>query len=458
MKKNHITIQEVSPRKSNSETEKFSPEKFSLWVRLLPILFFISYLNFTVFLFAYGPWPWPVSDGAQLYTFLLFAHLALFIGYVSTAFGKPRDYYAKWKIERIILVSLIANILLIIPTSVFRTGRAIPDFLGGLADLGSVYFESNLRRAEGGGLAEYIRIIIGPLLFLLFPLVVYYWRMLKWPVRGLSALSILGFLGIYVALGTNKMLADYVILPPFLLLARYFSHKAKPSWRRITIGVICGVLFFLVFLSFFTAGNISRSRTGKGINYFPITDTFADPDNFMVRYLPEDAKIGVIALTSYLSQGYYALYLSLKEPFVPMFGVGNSMFLYFNAVKITGIEEIKDMPYPVRIQKKGEWDAYGNWSTIYPWIASDVSFPGTIFVVFLIGRLFALSWIDTLRGSNPFAVAVLAQFIIMLFYFSANNQVLQSGEALTSFYGTLALWMFTRKKYVWRKQMHCQVP
>jgi hypothetical protein len=153
-------------------------------------------------------------------------------------------------------------------------------------------------------------------------------------------------------------------------------------------------------------------------------------------------------LIDYITHGYYGLYLSLEEPFVPMFGIGNSMFLYFNAVKITGDETILDRPYPVRVEQHHPWLAYGKWHSIYPWIASDVSFPGTILVVFFIGRLFAMAWLDTLKGENPFAVAVLAQFVIMLFYFSANNQVLGSGEAFFGFYGLLIIWFLNRKKCV----------
>ena len=103
-----------------------------------------------------------------------------------------------------------------------------------------------------------------------------------------------------------------------------------------------------------------------------------------MRNLPDPAKVGALSLSSYLVHGYYALYLSLDEPWVPMFGIGNSMFLYRNVAKLTGMSEIEEMPYPLRIERRYGWDAYGNWSSIYPWIASDVSFPGTILVVFLI--------------------------------------------------------------------------
>jgi len=101
----------------------------------------------------------------------------------------------------------------------------------------------------------------------------------------------------------------------------------------------------------------------------------------------------------------------------------------------------------MRIAKYG-WKPYGNWHSIYPWLASDFSFPGTLIIVFIIGHLFAKSWLDTLRGANPFAVAALAQFITMLVYFPANNQVAQGGESWTAFTGILLLWLSTRRRYV----------
>jgi hypothetical protein len=438
--------------------QKSAPESnpISWKVRFLPIIFFLVYLNFTVFLFAFGPWNWPVADGTKLYVFLGLAHLLLFLGYFSAAFQTPRGYSGKWKIEHVVLIGLIVNLVLLVPTSAFRTGSSMPDILGGIDDPGQVYKTSNEFRAEGGGLAEYLRILAGPLLFLLLPLTVFYWRRLKWLTRGLSAVAILGFLAMYVAIGTNKALADFVLLTPSLIVANYFARSLSGDRRLAArnrtsvfrsllkvLSVIGSIVIFLLFFSFFTTAMISRARSMEGVTQFPALGISADTDNFLVRDLPEEAKVGAIALSSYLTQGYYGLYLSLDEPFIPMFGVGNSFFLSHNAARIIGNRDIELMPYPMRLSR---WDGYGNWSSIYPWIASDVSFPGTLLVVFLIGRLFALSWLDTLRGSNPFAIAAFAQFLIMLFYFSGNNQALQTGEALTSFFGVLAFWLFTRKR------------
>jgi len=420
----------------------------SYWVRLLLIILFISYLNITVFLFAFGPWDFPVRDGTKLYGFLAFAHLSLFIGYISAAFGRPKGYYGRFKVERLVLISLCLNFALLIPTSAFRTGSIIPDFVAGLSNPGFVYKSTNEMRAQGGGAVEYIRIIVSPVLSLLLPLTFFYWGRLRPIVKFFSVFSMFCFLAIYVATGTNKGIADFVLLVPCIVLAKFLAGQSKIKWQRIILWVlICGFMFGL-FFSFFAASMNSRMGSQDAVVSFLIPNSQADLDNFIINQLPAELKAPVAALIGYSTQGYYGLYLSLEKPFVPMFGVGNSMFLYHNAIKIIGMKEIEEMPYPIRTREDG-WDGMAQWSTIYPWIASDVSFLGTIIVVFFIGRLFASSWVDTLRGDNPYGVAVFTQFLIMLFYFPANNQVLQNGEALFGFYGLLLFWFFTKQKYVW---------
>jgi hypothetical protein len=419
-------------------------------VRLLPIAFFLAYLMITVFLFAFGPWPWPVVDGTKLYAFLALAHIALLLGYLGAAFRAPRDYYGRWEIKRFIQLCLIANLLFLIPTALSRVGSAVPNIAAGLTNPGAAYGMSRAMRTEKTAIIEYLRIAAGPLLFSLLPLTVYYWRRLNRTTRILSSFCILGNVAIYISMGTNKAIADLVLLAPWLVLAAHLSGISRLRLGHRVAIAGGGVIASFLFLWFFTAGQITRTGSAAVSGYFPSTQTFADPDNFLIRDLPPGAREGALSLTNYLTQGYYALYLSLDKPFVPMFGIGNSMFLHRNIARLTGRRSVEEMSYPARIEKEDGWDAYGNWSSIYPWIASDASFPGTIIIVFLIGRLFAMSWLDSLKGNNPFAVAAFAEFIIMLFYFPANNQVMQGGEELTGFCVILLLWLFTRRKYALR--------
>jgi len=437
----------VTARSNNLRVGDATVKKWSPRVRLFPVIFFITYLNFTVFLFAFGPWPYPVVNGTKLYVFLAFAHLALLAGYLSAAFRKPGGYYGRWSVQRLVTLSLVVNLLLFFPTSAFLTGRTIPDVWGAFANLGAAYARSRFIREEGTPIIMYLRMFAGPFLAMSLPLTIFYWKKLKPTIRKWAVVAILGEVAMYIAMGTNAGVARFALVVPWLLLAGHFSGVQRLNWLRKSRFLVGSIILLVLFFMFFSSA-ISTRGSSLSAHYSPAIGKYADVDNFMVRYLPPSVQDGVLSLTSYVTHGYYALYLSLDEPFMPMFGVGNSLFLFRQAARITGIKEIMNWPYPVRIEKYG-WDAYGLWSTIYPWIASDVSFPGTILVVFLVGRLFALSWLDTLKGNNPFAIAIFAMLLMILFYFPATNQWLQGGEGLVAFWGILALWLFTRRKYMW---------
>jgi hypothetical protein len=415
----------------------------SLGVRLFPIVFFISYLTFTVLLFAFGPWRYPMAKTGKLYLFLAFAHLALFLGYLSAIFRAPAVSRFRLNYGALVIISSVVALLFFFPTSAARTGHAIPQIVEGLNDPGVAYAASlRLREAETG-FVEYLRILLGPVLALSFPLTWFAFRQLTPLQRMLGISAMLSTVVLFIAMGTNKAIADTVLLIPWMVWAGHLASVSRLT-RKFGLSIAAiALLGFTGFLLFFAKTTAGRAGSIAVAGILPTTGAYVDADNKLTRNLPDSAAIGVYGLTHYLSSGYYALYLSLKAPFVPCYGVGNSIFLYRQAARVSGDKSILRKPYPVRIEQYG-WDAYGLWSSIYPWLASDVSFPGVILLVFLIGRLFAMSWLDTIGGANPLAAVVFAHFIIMLFYFPANNQLMQSGQDFTAFWVILVIWLFLR--------------
>jgi hypothetical protein len=418
-----------------------SRDTITKWNRILPIIFFVSYLTLTVLFFAFGPFDYAVENPISLYSFLALAHLALFVGYWRAAFRQPRAYSAPWNVAHLVTWAAVASLFLLFPTSKTRTGSFMPDVVYGISNPGEAYAQtySLMNESTGLPLIEYVRILLGPLLSMLLPLTVVYWESLTKRIRVLSVAGILGTVILFLAMGTNKAIADTVLLLPWMVFAGYKAGTLHLKPRRVLILSAWGVLAFSLFLAFFGSGMLAREGSPVAGKFFPATQSTADADNFLIRNLSEVPSAIVMGMDIYLTSGYYAVSLSLREPYVPMFGVGNSTFLSRQVARITGDQQLPSRSYPVRIEKYG-WDSVGLWSTIYPWIASDVSFPGTILIVYLIGRLFALSWLDTLGGRNPFAVVLFSQLVIMLFYFPANNQLVQSGEGFAAFWVTLILW------------------
>lgn len=426
--------------------------KISVGVRLFPLVFFLAYLNFTVFLFVFGPWPYPVHDSSKLYVFLVLAHAALLLGYLMTAFGKPHGYHARWSAKQLLVVSIVVNLLLVIPTSYFRTGSLIPPAWNALQNLGAAYFEGRLLRQDQTPIIEYVRALVGPVLAFLLPLTVFYWMQLPRHIKLLAVGAILANLAIGIAMGVNRELFFVLFLAVWLAFARYLSGVRRFKWPNPRY-VASAAVAVLIFFTFFSTSMLTRIG-GQTSFYSSGIRGYADTDSIFLRDLPPELQIGVAGITSYLTQGYYALYLALEKPFVPMFGVGHSMFVTRQAVRLTGIQELADISYPDRIMIEDGWNSYANYTTVYPWIASDVSFPGTIIVMAIVGALMALSWLDTLRGENPFAVAAFSQFSIMMATVPTVNWVVNSGEGFTTFWFFIIVWLLTRYRWIRRKEGH----
>jgi len=420
--------------------------RLGFWKRLMPIIIVQIYLSFTVFLFEFGPWKYPFEDKFWLYAFLASAQAALFLGYLFGIRREPRGYGGRWKIPRLALVSAVISLALYAPTALWRVGTIFPQVGSAVRDLGAAYAEHGFGAVREGSLVvvEYIRIVCGPFLAMVLPLTVFYWDELSRSLRLMGLLSVAGTVAITISMGTNKMLADTVGVTVALLVASLAAKRIKVTLLKKAGLVLFVVAAMIGMALFFGATQLTR-RGPATMGLLPGTDIKADYDNFLVKELPEKGQSVILGVCSYISHGYFGLYATMQQPFVPMFGIGNSIFLCRHAYRITGNEVFLKGAYPFRISYVG-WSAENYWFTIYPWIASDVSFPGTIIIVFFLGQIFALSWLDTLRGDNPFAVAFFGQMTIVFMYFPANNQCLQYGEGFFAFFTLLGFWLFTRRK------------
>lgn len=417
------------------------------WKRMMPILVVQTYLCFTVFLFEFGPWKYPVRDKFQLYAFLAAAQAALFLGFLFGIRRMPRGFKGKWTIQRLLLISSIISLGFYVPTALWRVGTITPDIGSALRNLGAAYQEHGFGAVREGSLVVFdnARIVFGPFFAMVLPLTVFYWDRISRGLRFLAALSVAGTLAITIGMGTNKMLMDTVGVAVVMLLSGLaaktikISPSRKAGFALLLLGALAG------FSVFFASTQITRSGTPASTGILAGTDIKADYNNFLVKGLPEKLQVGILGASSYISHGYFGLSEAMDQPFVPMYGIGHSIFLCRHAWRITGNEAFLRGSYPARVSYGG-WSPDNFWFTIYPWIASDVTFPGTIIVVFFLGWLFALSWLDTLRGDNPFAVAFFAQLTIMFIYFPANNQCLQYGEGFFAFFWLLGMWLHTRRR------------
>ena len=103
--------------------------------------------------------------------------------------------------------------------------------------------------------------------------------------------------------------------------------------------------------------------------------------------------------------------------------------------------------YPVRLESETGYEFNHHWHTIYPWLASDLTFPGAILFMGIMAYLLAQSWQDAIRGENAFAIGFFAQLLLMFFYVPANNVRLMYSEESLMFWGLLIMWRQSRARW-----------
>ena len=420
-------------------------------IALYPIVFFQMYLAASVLVFAFGPWPWPVSNPLQLYSFLILAQVALLVGYLQAIKKQPRPASTKLRVPLLVIVSLVFNYLWIGQIYEIRTGQlfdlrsASTAAIAGISNPGLQYLEKQMNlpmlSGEPTTLMGYANFLAYPVMWIAFPLGVVFWKQLSVSVRvALVGFVILDLLS-WAASGMNKGIADYVILLPCMLVARKPAMLLNITRNLVKIGLIA-IIGAAALFTFFSVGMVGRSgdatmslsERGAGIE--------ADFNGSVLSIVPPVLQAPLAALASYFTQGYYGLSLSLKEPFVFCYGVGNSFFLEGLSRHLFN-PPLYDRTYPARIEANG-WDSHGKWDSIYPWIASDLSFPGTIVFMFLFGRVFALVWIDVAFCRNLWAICLFPLLLVMLFYVPANNQVLGFAGQAMPFWTFLFFWSLSR--------------
>lgn len=422
---------------------------------LFPLVVFQCYLTICLVLFFWGPWGWDVNDPFRLVAYLLAAQVFIFVGYIlGWGSVSKREMSSFDTLESLNYIDwcLLIALLLLLPTSLSRTGALYPDAIAGLANSGAAY-NQNYARLEHGNpfvFVEYLRVFLSVFLASVFPLMVVYWGRLNLLRRSFSVFVVLTTLLTYIATGTNKGFADFVISLPFLIVLGVWSGNIKLKIGRKALGAIL-FIFFLAFLVFFGAGQKQRAG-GVGENGVFNTGSYlleADRNSGLSKFLGENSVIIYESLTRYIGQGYYALSMSFDLETTSTFGFGNSMFFARNANSIFGTDHFTSGSIPGVLEEETGWGMMTLWHSIYPWMASDFGFVGALFVLCGFSYILSVSWGLSLKNKGPLWVVMNYFMIILFFYIPANNQIFQTAETAVAFvFLFVRLFVFNNRKLV----------
>lgn len=407
--------------------------------RLFPILLIQAYLWMTLGLYAFSPWNWPMRDPGKLYGFVIGCHVALLLGYLCFAHRTPKSSPRADRPTKLIQTAIWASFLVIPVTSYARTGKWVPDILGSLANPGQAYMDAHQFTEQGTNAGAYVRILLSPVLMLLFPLAVFYWSKLSKQVKAAVVVAGLAVILMSISTGQRRDIADLLVTLPLILAASHWAKVTivKPATRRLLfVGMLAAISAFLVYFAYSHISRVGADTAAYAVN--PATQQHPDRDNILLEAIPEEAHAGFLAFANYLTTGYYGLSLSLDREHESMYGFGHSMFLTRQYERFTNNDSFELKSLPVIISEKDGFKYPVYWCTAYPYFLNDLGPLGTIALMFGFGALLALTWVDMLSGKSPYAVVMFWLLAILIFYLPATNRMLQDGEGVVAFY----VWLF----------------
>lgn len=245
-------------------------------------------------------------------------------------------------------------------------------------------------------------------------------------VMFLSLLSIY-LLNAIMFSGTQKPIGDIIIyFISVIVIKERFTNKPKLGRILVATAILSLLIFGYMQLSRLSFKNSSVLAL--------VTHPYLQMDLAHPLFTILGLQLGgVLALISlYFSMGYYGLSLSLQQGFVWTHGLGNSFALSSYATQYLDILPTFLNTYPARVQQATSWPALAYWQTVFPWLASDFTFLGTIFLFGMLAYIYARTWREATEYANILSVLLFANLNIMWLFVPANNQLMQTrGSTLT---------------------------
>jgi hypothetical protein len=192
---------------------------------------------------------------------------------------------------------------------------------------------------------------------------------------------------------------------------------------------VVGIALFLWIFVFF----ISFRDPASNVGHFTPLNLDARRSGAIYAILPPALFPGYETVTRYLGVGYYGLSLALAESDYGLgWGLTNSLVILRKAKVLLGDNWYFHTLLPV-IEQKYDWSLWTTWHSAFTWFISDFGVSGSLIVVLMIGALYGVVWRSLLMTGSVIALSVFYLLNTMVFYFPANNQLLQSADTLFGF-------------------------
>jgi hypothetical protein len=404
-----------------------------------PFVLLFIYSCVTIFFFLYGPYDYILENGTYLFYFLVAVHISLIGGYVLGQKSNGRRLLLRFSslkaTKYIIVVIVFYKLISIIGTGggdLFRVSTAI-------ADPAQAYLDGSTK-AGNISIFNYIDMVFAPFVTIGVTAGIFFWKRLTLIFKAQLLLYILIVLLSSIGASVRSSIIALIINITCGLMASHMAGNIKITARKKVI--ICFSFIFFILTFFLYTKNLSENRTTILVN--PVTLQSPNNENFFYKILPDDYSITITGISFYLGHSYYRLNQAISLPFNGLgFGLSNSYFLMENIERITGWGGLKSISYGYRLDMELTQKFGVFWTTTYTWLASDLTFPGVVVLLFFIAYWLSISIKDNILDANIFSIAVFSNLFAFIYSLPTVNP-LQDGSGLINFFSIFLIWIIFR--------------
>lgn len=423
-----------------------------------PLKVIVAYIILTILLTFIGPVKYKDYSYGTMLVFMSFVILAIVIGYISSAsLYNKNQKHINVKVESYFMKGNTVDLLIIISIFITLTFEflTLVSYINSISELnlntliyrmqsiGDIYKSSLIAAKESTDvniLRQFITLLgifkqIAIIGYLFRKEKLKKFRFLFWGIIVLNLINIFAFKG------TQKELGDLIIyFSSVWLIKKGISRKIK--LYKVVIPMI------IISITVFGFMQLSRANTySMDISNYETVFFIFDSNHIVYKLFGEKIGYAITVVTHYVSGGYYGLTKSLVVPFQWTYGLGNSFALSSYATQYFGIDYMILHSIPFRAEVITGYPAFMYWSTIFPWLASDLSFPGCIAFMFVIARLYGLVWRETIYNKNLISALLFTRLNIMWLFLPANNQLMQTRESAIATIVLFLFWLLFHNKF-----------
>jgi hypothetical protein len=424
-------------------------------MKYLPLKFHVLYITFTLLFSFFGPKVYDNYNKPIVFVFILAYLLVITAGYRIGVNGSLKAYrdveLSEYRILKFFKLCLKLTIIFYLANIIFlyingRLNLQVSQIGENYANYYDYYYEKSSRSIFTfellflvlSSIPKYVSLVLG----------FYYFDKVSTFYKGLFiGFLLMIFMTQTLSIGNQKSIGDVVIFGAIALVIKAKDMDAVKRKRLIQKVLLIVVMLFL----FFSFTQYSR-LSSQGVSAFNINSHVASYSHFDLEHplfsvLGYKIGLGISAFVSgYLSGGYYGLSMSLQLPFEWTYGIGNSASLSVLAEKLFNTD-IYSSTYLYRMELAHNIPGKRHWHTIFPWLASDFTWVGTLVIFFFISYFYGKSWKEVIVFNNPISILLFSLLSILFVFVPANNQILHGYDYLLITAFIIFIWRLKHIKY-----------